>query len=1259
MTWTKVIDLVRWADNASARFEFPKLVRRLVQRAAPKSNRIDFPCDEQVFRPGPDGVVETLERTRYVPYGVSFWQLGTGVDPAAKAKEDYSVITSQISIEERSKSVFVFATPRVWVKSREWALDTRKRAEWRDVFAYDANDIEHWLDLLPTVDLWFARLIGKPLEDVIHMEQYWESLKSIAEVRLKPELFLASRDEEIALLEGWLAQAPRSIFLQTESAMDGVDFVAALSQLQDHSKFSNSLLIKSEKGWNSIIPSSEPSILVAAPSLLLRSTDIEYACAHGHHAITTGLNGSHDVLTCRIRKQDFYDVERALLACRFSVSKAKQIARAFGGSTSILKRLISRFPDSTLPLWARDEHRAKLAPFALIGSWVGVSRRSLQDGFTEQYLDTDVVQELVQVSRNELESLVLRWSRCDDPLFTTIENTVYVSSREDAWYFLGGYLLESQKEKFQELALLILEEEDPAFELPVNSRWHAPLGGKSHALSKEIRTGVLESLAIMSTLPTSVDQNAPLTPQVTRRIVDEILPVGVKWQRWASIGSNLPLLAEAAPDEFLKKVSIDLRRTSPQLRFLFQDQSSSAFSEVVHSGLLWALETLSWTPKYLSQSTLALIQLSELDPGGIYTNRPFNSLVEIYLPWMCHTTASVEERIAILSHASRSHPEIVWKLALHLLPGNYPHTSFETNTPRFRRWMDGWNRNPSRGETYVYFRALANLALSLAGKSLERLSLLLRPTIELGDSYLERFLNQSEASVVDLRFGNDQYKLWESLDGLLSDSTQFAGLLSLLDPKSIDRIQQLHKRIEPKDPIQKGKRFFYADTVQIKVESDLQSKRIEALNSIFSKYGRLGFQKLANEDAIRERASIGFLVGTSMTLGESDLCLPSGLYSADQKWREFLHGYIQGRFQKLGVCLFDEVGHSSDWSPTDIGTFALALPFTKAVWRWVGNFGAESEKAYWSRCYGFALREDREELEYAVGKLQKSGNPDLAVRNVYFAIKDGVTLESTFVLDFLDAILPAWSEKSHEDRSKLAVAILGLIEFLQNMLSDSSMRLAQIEWQCFSLFERSQSNIQPKAILREFMQSSMFFNDVVAECYQKLNTRLRDEGKERAYERQQSVRQFVRRIHSLPGLHADGTFSFQYFSDWVHRIRLTAVQRLQRDETDEVLGRIIAQSWFRISESQELPKLCCLLTQLNSPAIFAGFRNAFLSAESSQWIDSESGRRELISTYNRMSDVVASLCFPIAIVFRELSEFYSEQLRKDDQEMEKKRLGRD
>jgi hypothetical protein len=332
-------------------------------------------------------------------------------------------------------------------------------------------------------------------------------------------------------------------------------------------------------------------------------------------------------------------------------------------------------------------------------------------------LDVLVVAELVGCKQEELERVVTRWQRDVEPLFLRFGQSVLVTSREEAWYLLGGSISAEQLERFRELARLVLEEDNPALELEVDERWLANLYGKTHLLSGELRRCIVETLALMTTYPTADTPGAKVDFKGTVQwVLERALPRHANWQRWASLGQNLPTIAEAAPEFFLSRVEEDLGSADPELPKLFQDKRSSGFfGDALHCDLLWALEVLAWNPAYLSRVAVILAKLASRDPGGCYSNRPDNSLGAIFLYWLWHTTASGQERIEGISQVLGADPDVGWRLLTRLLPGATPDTSSNTHMPRWRPWADGWSRGKIQPQIAEYAIALANLTIASAG----------------------------------------------------------------------------------------------------------------------------------------------------------------------------------------------------------------------------------------------------------------------------------------------------------------------------------------------------------------------------------------------------------------------------------------------------------------------------------------------------------------------------------------------------------------
>jgi hypothetical protein len=329
------------------------------------------------------------------------------------------------------------------------------------------------------------------------------------------------------------------------------------------------------------------------------------------------------------------------------------------------------------------------------------------------------ITELVGCFGDELDALVARWQGDTDPLFVRFGKSVFVASREDAWYLIGGSISDEQLKRFAQLACLVLEEDDPALELPLDKRWMASFYGKTHSLSEDFRRSLIETLALMATYRTAEVPAADLNGTV-RQVLEKVLPVKATWERWASFRHNLTIIAEADPEFFLARVEADVRSNDPALPKLFQDQPHTIFGGAIHSDLLWALEGLAWSAEYLARVAVCLAKLAARDPGGTYANRPSNSLREIFLWWLPHTNASVADRIEALTAVLKAEPTIGWRLLEDILPKGTLDTSMNTHIPRWRTWADGWSKEKLRSQTNEYAISLAELVIQAAGLDAKR-----------------------------------------------------------------------------------------------------------------------------------------------------------------------------------------------------------------------------------------------------------------------------------------------------------------------------------------------------------------------------------------------------------------------------------------------------------------------------------------------------------------------------------------------------------
>ncbi|MBV6341608.1 hypothetical protein [Candidatus Magnetobacterium casense] len=161
--------------------------------------------------------------------------------------------------------------------------------------------------------------------------------------------------------------------------------------------------------------------------------------------------------------------------------------------------------------------------------------------------------------------------------------------------------------------------------------------------------------------------------KVVDRLVRELLKDADR-NRWLSLASLLPMLAEVSPEEFIGAVEGSLRKPDQSVTCLLKETSGNTFTgQCYHAGLLWALETLAWSPDWLSRISIILAKLAHVEIKGNYGNTPLSSLVNFYRPWFPQTSVDKEYRISALKRLVTDEPDVAFELLYQLIPNRLGH----------------------------------------------------------------------------------------------------------------------------------------------------------------------------------------------------------------------------------------------------------------------------------------------------------------------------------------------------------------------------------------------------------------------------------------------------------------------------------------------------------------------------------------------------------------------------------------------------------
>src|ERR1019366_9244636 len=649
--------LAHWGGTRDGQHGFPELVRRLLAATDGVTN-ISIRSGDGVYAPGWDGRADSAG-VKFLPPGSLRFEFGVTANPKKKADEDYEKRRDNPEGAIPGESTFVFVTPRRWTGADAWADHRREEKVFADVRVLDADHLEGWLQVTPLVHYWISERLGRRPHDAETLEQWWLRFQSSTNPSLPPALFLAGRDAERSKITEFLAGPAGAIAVQADWRDEAIAFVcSAVETSEQRGEIQPGLLISSAEVWDRAVSNRGRVTLIP----LFEHPDLASAQANGHHVVLPlGRDEIASGSRLTLPRPHRIGAAEALKEAGVSPEQTYDLAALARRSMPSLVRKLARDTRRSRPKWAELPAVAIFAPLMLVGSWTPIDP------------DKEVVHRAVDENYSVIERTLLSWRKTDDPPFVQSGAQWHLASSEEAFLILREELTHADLARWHEIAVEVLTEPDPALNLSADERPMAGIRGVARLFSPVLRPGIAEGIAMVGSIEPETDlsdgnSGADHARPIVRAIVGRANS-DKTGQLWQSLTDVLPLLAEAAPEVFLDAVHGDLDEEMPVLATMFQDQESSVFgSSSPHSGLLWALETISWSEDFLLDATRALARLQVRDPGGRMANRPPASLQSILVPWIRHTTAPLEAKVAAIESICLETPDVGWDLVLGLWP---------------------------------------------------------------------------------------------------------------------------------------------------------------------------------------------------------------------------------------------------------------------------------------------------------------------------------------------------------------------------------------------------------------------------------------------------------------------------------------------------------------------------------------------------------------------------------------------------------------
>jgi hypothetical protein len=663
-------DIELWASRIEASALLPELLRRLLL-ASGVVQSLEMRADGGVHLPGWDGMVVANRAHPFCPPGVSAWELSVREQVKKKLDEDFEErVRSPPALVSRPRLVtYVAVTARRFKQKKAWAAEKKKLGHWADVRIYDADDVSAWLAQVPTVGRWFAGKLGLPTGDLAHVldvESFLSTWSNRTQPPLSPDVVLAGRQRQQAavVLRGWLQEDhPSPLYIQSETREEAIVFAAAAMAHSPSGErerwLARAVVVESREAWRWLT-----SMTYGAKPVLLPLYDgFEPAEAAGKGLVVVPWDASRPLRESRLvaeRRIELDPIPWRPLAERLEEMgvrevEAERLARESAGKLGVLQRLCGY---AELPGWTAGVDRNALFAMLWVGAWEPGNEA-----------DREVLQRL-GAGHEGVEALCVELSqRPEQPIRRDTDwryrGVWRWSSSADAWQALVRGLTDSGLQRFATVAVDVLGELDPQYDLPENERMYAAVQGMVLRHSEALREGMAESIVRLSLSDEDLQKTlgSPRGSRIAASIVARLLKP--EWRLWASLSPVLPILAEAAPGEFLDAVQRSLEQEDAGVSRLLAEKVEMGYSPP--AGLLLALETLGWSRELMPRVAEMFARLAERGQGGHLADRTLKSLQHLLHVVMPQTSAPVEDRLQVLGHLMQRWPHVGWHSALKSL----------------------------------------------------------------------------------------------------------------------------------------------------------------------------------------------------------------------------------------------------------------------------------------------------------------------------------------------------------------------------------------------------------------------------------------------------------------------------------------------------------------------------------------------------------------------------------------------------------------
>lgn len=1166
-------DLLRGWDAADR--ELPRLVHSLIAETVPSAEMIHMPAGTGVAQSGWDGRVRCSEGNRFVPDGQSVWEMSaqkSGTD--GKARRDYDNRVQDTPELERAEAAYVAVMCAPWRKAQAFADEMSQRGDFNTVRTCTVDDLEAWLACAPATTVWMREQLGKPVEHVFLLSEWWERWLASTTVPLNAQLVLAGRDESAESLRGRCRQRRGGvitiggavhrdeILAFVAAALESSDAsLASVLYVEDRGSAQRLLHVDSLPGSGYRSPTSS-TVTVVVPS----ADFADCLPRDSRHRLIVPVPGepeAHIVLEPVDSEQAAGLLQDAGLE-RHTAHELGSVARM---SLLTLRRRLAHNPEIHHPAWASGHIDGTIRRCLLLHGWnatFGGDRQALERFVGRSYDD----------ATEALSGL----DSGDAPMILTDERW-HVVSPSDAWTLVSAHLTSDDIGSFAEIAHEVLTEPDPFQDMNASERMQAQYEGTTENYSHQLKHGVATTLALLGSNPPQ-HHGAPamnaadgIASRILRTANNDPSP-----RTWASVAQELPLLAEASPTEVLAALRTCLANSHDFTSAMFAegpDEDSFFMPTPPYVHVLWALESLAWACDHLNAAADMLARLAAIDPGARSANRPTNSLASILCPWMPHTSADADARWGTVNMLRRRHNATAWELMLSMLPNGSGH-QVDARGPRYRRWKRRQDVSPEEHRLAV--ESAGRALVEEAGQDPERWAALVQRLSNLtppGRAALAASLSEIAAADPDEAFRS---VVWPQLRDTLSKHREHSDTWWTLPEDALAPFDPLLQRLCPANPADACSWLFESSTMAVDGirfiddhaahEAALTAKRIEAVRDILDAGGVAAVMALAEK--VSQPYEVGVALAGQPIASAMDDAVCEALDGATGPVLVAALTYFDRRFKEAGLELMDQLVTNCAPSDRAVADLLRAAPADIAPWSRADEFGPGVADEYWQRVNSREFRNATadEACEAATRLRQARRTGDALELFFWWDYNHAETAITPTMAEEIATCLEDHVRQDADEQERLSAHELSRLVEITDQHSEhlGAERLTMLKWQYRPALEAAGSAAAADPYLM-IAQDPDIFVSLVEAAYRPASATPGgspepSEAEQRAASNAYDILHSWRPTTFNPGSGSDNQegVGAEGLADWVHHARRRLAETDRQEIGDMLIGTALASS---------------------------------------------------------------------------------------------------